>query len=85
MPPYETRILDPSEYDDTELGSEVRAAWAEGVRVIELVEPRTLVEPRVLVRRMRSATADDYEEPLRGRIARGEVPLPDEMVWEDEG
>jgi hypothetical protein len=43
MPPYETRILDPSEYDDTELGSEVRAAWAEGVRVIELVAPWTLV------------------------------------------
>jgi len=37
---YRAIFIDPSEFNDTELGSEVRAAWADGARVIELIEPR---------------------------------------------
>lgn len=32
---------------------------------------------------MRPVRADDYSEPLRGKIERGEIEPPDEFVIED--
>jgi hypothetical protein len=34
-------------------------------------------------RTIRRATADDYTEPLRSKILRGEAEIPDEYVVED--
>jgi hypothetical protein len=34
-------------------------------------------------REIRRATADDYDEPLRSMILRGEAEVPDELVIED--
>lgn len=43
-----------------------------------------MTDPDALVsRRFRAAKADDYAEPLRGMILRGEIDPPDEAVMED--
>lgn len=54
---YRAIWIDPSEHNDTELGSEIRAAWADGVRVVELVEPR--VNPHSEKARMPEEPSDD--------------------------
>jgi len=64
MTGYRAIFIDPSEFNDTELGSEVRDAWAEGVRVIELVEPR--INPRAYKPLPDRSTWRDYSGD-RGR------------------
>jgi hypothetical protein len=44
--------LDPELYDDTELGAEVRAAYADGSRIVVMI-------PRVCPRCLRSVRAEE--------------------------